>query len=79
MRFLFVLGVRGGGGRSGKFEGTNANGVWGDRNGMVNISPVGRNASTKERNEYEKYDKEHHIREKMVEALKAEFPDFGLT
>ncbi len=49
------------------------------RNGMINVSPVGRNASTKERNEYEKYDKEHGIRKTMVEALKKEFPDMGLT
>ncbi|RCK56707.1 Phosphomannomutase [Candida viswanathii] len=49
------------------------------RNGMINVSPIGRNASTQERNDYEKYDKEHHIREKMVDALKKEFPDFGLT
>ncbi|KUI62255.1 Phosphomannomutase [Cytospora mali] len=33
------------------------------RNGMVNVSPIGRNASTQERNDYEKYDKEHHVRE----------------
>lgn len=49
------------------------------RNGMINISPVGRNASTKERNDYEKFDLEHGIRKKFVEALKKEFPDFGLT
>ncbi|CUM62495.1 uncharacterized protein PRCAT00000045001 [Priceomyces carsonii] len=49
------------------------------RNGMINVSPVGRNASTKERNEYEKYDKEHKVREKMVDALRKEFPDYSLT
>ena len=49
------------------------------RNGMINVSPIGRNASTQERNDYEKFDKEHHIREQMVEALKKEFPDYGLT
>jgi hypothetical protein len=49
------------------------------RNGMVNVSPIGRNASNDERNEYEKYDKENGIRAKMVEALKAKFPDYGLT
>lgn len=49
------------------------------RNGMVNVSPIGRNATVDERNEYERYDKEHHIREKMVEVLKKEFPDLGLT
>lgn len=49
------------------------------RNGMINISPVGRNASTAERNTFEKYDLEHKIREKMVQALKDNFPDYGLT
>ncbi|KAH3903237.1 phosphomannomutase SEC53 SCDLUD_000858 [Saccharomycodes ludwigii] len=49
------------------------------RNGMVNVSPIGRNASTQERCDYEKFDKAHKIREKMVEALKKEFPDYGLT
>lgn len=49
------------------------------RNGMVNISPVGRNASVQERHDYEAYDKIHGIRTAFVEALKKEFPDFGLT
>lgn len=49
------------------------------RNGMINVSPVGRNASTQERNEFEAYDKEHHVREKLVDALKKEFADYGLT
>jgi len=49
------------------------------RKGLVNISPVGRNASQEERDEYEKFDLEHKIREKMVEALKKEFADIPLT
>lgn len=49
------------------------------RNGMINVSPVGRNASTQERNEFEAFDKEHKIREKLVNALKENFADFGLT
>lgn len=49
------------------------------RNGMINISPVGRNASVQERNDYEKYDAQHQIRSKFVTALKEKFPDFGLT
>jgi len=36
-------------------------------------------SSHPERNEFEKYDKEHHIREKFVQALKDNFPDYGLT
>ena len=46
---------------------------------MINISPIGRNASTQERNEFNTYDNEHKVRAKMVEDIKKEFPDFGLT
>ncbi|GMG20346.1 unnamed protein product [Ambrosiozyma monospora] len=49
------------------------------RNGMINVSPIGRNASTQERNDFEKFDKESHVREKMVAALKEKFPDLKLT
>lgn len=49
------------------------------RNGMINVSPVGRNASTQERNDFEAFDKIHHIREKLVDALRENFKDFGLT
>ncbi|MCJ1477934.1 Phosphomannomutase [Lambiella insularis] len=49
------------------------------RNGMINISPVGRNASNAERHAFEAYDKEHHIRHDFVQALKKKFPDYGLT
>lgn len=67
------------------------------RNGMVNISPIGRSVSVDERDEFEayapfyvnggdtrltgtcRYDKEHNIRKNLVEALKKEFPSYGLT
>ena len=49
------------------------------RNGMINVSPIGRNASVAERNEYQKYDLEHKIRETMVGVLREKFPDLGLT
>jgi phosphomannomutase len=49
------------------------------RNGMINVSPIGRNATVEERNEYERYDKEHKIREKFVEVLREKFADLGLT
>ncbi|KAL1924431.1 uncharacterized protein VTP21DRAFT_4085 [Calcarisporiella thermophila] len=49
------------------------------RKGMINVSPIGRNCSQPERDEYEKYDKQFEIRKKFVEALKSEFPEFGLT
>jgi phosphomannomutase len=49
------------------------------RNGMINVSPIGRNASVQERLDFQEYDRTHKVREKMIEALRAEFPDFGLT
>ena len=49
------------------------------RNGMINVSPVGRNASQEERDEYQRYDLEHHVREKFVATLKEKFSDLGLT
>ncbi|KAI4288866.1 MAG: hypothetical protein L6R35_001868 [Caloplaca aegaea] len=49
------------------------------RNGMINISPIGRNCSLRERNDFEAYDKTHQIREKFVAALKEKFSDLGLT
>jgi len=49
------------------------------RNGMINVSPIGRNASIEERNEYEKYDLQTGIRKDFVAAIKARFPDLGLT
>ena len=45
---------------------------------MINISPIGRNCSKEERNEFEDYDKEAKIRPTMIEALKAEFGDLNL-
>lgn len=49
------------------------------RNGMINVSPIGRNATIQERLDYEKYDLEHKIRSTMIEAIKKEFPDLGVT
>lgn len=49
------------------------------RNGMINVSPIGRNCSREERNEFEKYDLSIRIREKFVEALKKEFSHLSLT
>ena len=49
------------------------------RNGMVNISPVGRNASVQERNDFNAYDQEHKVREKLVGILREKFADLGLT
>ncbi|KAG0746225.1 hypothetical protein G6F57_004029 [Rhizopus arrhizus] len=49
------------------------------RNGMINVSPIGRNCSREERNEFEKYDLANGIRVKFVEALKKEFSHLSLT
>lgn len=49
------------------------------RAGMINISPVGRNCSREERNEYEVYDLAHNIRKDMVATLQREFADLNLT
>lgn len=49
------------------------------RNGMINVSPVGRNCSTEERNKYEAYDIPNNVRTDMVAALKKEFSDLALT
>lgn len=49
------------------------------RKGMLNVSPIGRSCSQKERDEYEVYDLKHGIRTSMVKALKEAFPDYGLT
>jgi phosphomannomutase len=49
------------------------------RNGMLNISPIGRNCSQDERIEFEKYDNEHNIRKKMIDVLRKEFSDYNFT
>lgn len=49
------------------------------RNGMLNVSPIGRSCSQTEREDFEKYDKIHNIRKTMIENLRKEFPDIGLT
>jgi phosphomannomutase len=46
---------------------------------MFNISPIGRNCSREERNDYEKFDLENNIRKNMVEAMRKEFADLDLT
>lgn len=48
------------------------------RTGLINVSPVGRNCSQKERDEFEKYDLEHGIRKTFISKLKETFPDLGV-
>ena len=40
------------------------------RDGMINVSPIGRNCSQKEREQFEEYDKLHCIRKKLSIVLK---------
>ncbi|KAK9076415.1 hypothetical protein SSX86_004749 [Deinandra increscens subsp. villosa] len=49
------------------------------RSGMINVSPIGRNCSQEERDEFEKYDKVHNIRSNMVEVLREKFAHLNLT
>nr|CAD1821036.1 unnamed protein product [Ananas comosus var. bracteatus] len=49
------------------------------RSGMINVSPIGRNCSQEEREEFEKYDKVHNIRPKMVSVLRERFAHLNLT
>jgi phosphomannomutase len=48
------------------------------RTGMINVSPIGRNCSQEERDEFEKYDEVHGVRKAMVAALQARFAEYGL-
>jgi len=48
------------------------------RNGMINVSPIGRNCSQAEREEFDRYDKVHKIRETMVKVLEKEFAHLNL-
>ena len=48
------------------------------RNGMINVCPVGRSCSIEERNQFNKFDSEHNIREDFVAALLKEFPTLGM-
>lgn len=49
------------------------------RRGMINISPIGRNCSQKERDDFEKYDHKHNVRKSMIEILKKEFAELNLS
>ncbi|KDN46790.1 phosphomannomutase [Tilletiaria anomala UBC 951] len=48
------------------------------RNGMINVSPIGRNATIAERHAFQEYDKQAGVRSKFVTALQREFGDWGL-
>jgi len=48
------------------------------RNGLINVCPVGRSCSQAERDAFGAHDGEHHVRQKFVQALEAEFAGNGL-
>lgn len=48
------------------------------RNGMLNISPIGRNCSREERNDYEKFDLANDIRKNMVKTMEEKFAHLKL-
>lgn len=48
------------------------------RTGMINCSPIGRNCSRAERNDFEAFDKKHKIREKMVAHFSKKYQALGL-
>ena len=48
------------------------------RNGMLNVSPIGRNCSKQERDEFEQFDKTAGVRSAFVEVLTREFADLNL-
>ncbi|KAF5840026.1 eukaryotic phosphomannomutase [Dunaliella salina] len=49
------------------------------RNGMINVSPIGRNCNQEERDEYEKHDLKHGIRQKFVDVLKERFASYDMA
>ncbi|XP_044603605.1 phosphomannomutase 2 isoform X1 [Equus asinus] len=49
------------------------------RNGMLNVSPIGRSCSQEERIEFHELDKKENIRQKFVADLQREFAGKGLT
>lgn len=49
------------------------------RNGLINISPIGRNCNQEERDEFENFDKSYKIREEMIINLKNKFSDLDLV
>ncbi|XP_029307414.1 phosphomannomutase 2 isoform X2 [Cottoperca gobio] len=49
------------------------------RNGMLNVSPIGRSCTQEERKEFYELDQKEKIREKFVSILKEEFKGKGLS
>eukprot|EP00741_Cyanophora_paradoxa_P016056 tig00000042_g15501.t1 len=49
------------------------------RNGLINVSPIGRNCNQEERDAFEKYDEVHGVRAAMVGKMKERFASMDLT
>lgn len=49
------------------------------RTGLINVSPIGRSCSQAERDAFEVYDRQHSIRQNMIDELRVKFPSNGLT
>lgn len=49
------------------------------RTGMLNVSPIGRNCSREERDEFERYDHQTNVRKTFVAKLKEQFGEDLLT
>jgi phosphomannomutase len=48
------------------------------RTGLINVSPIGRNCSQKEREEFALYNKENKVLENFKETVEKEFGDYNL-
>jgi phosphomannomutase len=49
------------------------------RNGMINLSPIGRSCSQSERDYFFKWDETHKIREQIIEKIKSKLPELNLN
>jgi phosphomannomutase len=48
------------------------------RTGLINVSPIGRNCSQEERNEFAIFNKEHQIVQNFKSAVEKQFSDYNL-
>lgn len=48
------------------------------RTGLINVSPIGRNCSQEERDQFEVYDSKAKVRENFIKCLQTKFPEYGL-
>ena len=47
------------------------------RNGMINVSPIGRACNQEERDSFEKYDQLHNVRKKMIESIQSKWRNYS--